>query len=57
MSDDIDPGTLELTNTYRYDGEQTTTIPYIYRKDLGGAVRIKCPDGSTRIFDKDEVVR
>jgi hypothetical protein len=54
---DTDPDTLELTNTYRYDGEQTAAIPYIYRKDLGGAVLVKCPDGSTRIFSKDEVCR
>jgi len=48
-------GKLELTNAYRYDGEQTTTIPYTERKDLGGAVVVTCPDGSTRIFDKNEV--
>lgn len=51
-----DDEALELTNSYRYDGEQTTTIPYTDREDLGGAILVECPDGSVRMFDKNEVV-
>ena len=47
---------LHLSETYRYDGEQTTRIPYTEREDLGGAILVECPDGSVRMFDKDEVI-
>jgi len=54
VTGDID--TLQLTESYRYDGEQTLSIPYTARTDLGGAILVKCPDGSTRVFGKEEVV-
>ena len=52
MSDD---DILRLTEPYRYDGEQTLSIPYTDRSDLGGSVIIKCPDGSVRMFNKGEI--
>ena len=51
-----DTDTLRLTEPYRDDGEQTLSIPYTDLSDLGGAVLVECPDGSVRIFDKEEVV-
>jgi len=46
---------IHLTKNYRYDDQQTTDIPIIHAKDYGGAILVNCPDGSTRIFDRDEV--
>jgi len=56
MSGEEIKGSLSLTESYLYDGEQTTEIPYISKKHLGGAVLVTCPDGTERIFDTDEVV-
>lgn len=51
-----DTDTLRLSEPYRYDGEQTLSVPYTDLSDLGGAVLVECPDGSVRMFDKKEVV-
>ncbi|GAB6880729.1 hypothetical protein JCM17823_30140 [Halorubrum gandharaense] len=51
-----DHDSLHLNTAYRYDGEETTTIPYTDLTDLGGSVVVECPDGSVRMFDKEEVV-
>jgi hypothetical protein len=48
--------TLRLTNAYRYDGDLTVEIPYTDLTDLGGTVLINCPDGSSRMFSKSEVM-
>jgi len=46
---------IHLSSAYRYDGDRTRKIPILDAKDHGGAVMVYCPDGSTRIFNRDEV--
>ena len=54
MSDD-NQRCIHLNNSYRYNGEATTEIPITHARDHASAILVGCPDGSTRVFDRDEV--
>jgi len=46
---------VHLTETYRFEGEGTTTIPATDVTDYGGMWMVDATDGNSKAFGKDEV--
>lgn len=46
---------VHLTESYSFEGEQTTEIPADGVTDYGGMWMVEATDGSSRAFSKQEV--
>ena len=57
MSDGGNQRCIHLNTSYRYNGEATTEIPITYVRDHASVIIVGCPNGSTRVFERDEVQR
>lgn len=47
---------VHLTESYLFEGEETTEIPAVDVSDHGGMWLVEATDGETKAFGKDEVV-
>lgn len=56
MTGDRQPSeVVVLRSPLRYGGAETTEIPVVRYQDLGGAVLARCPDGTHRMLDVENI--